>query len=51
MKRAKVTENHCAQVCEAKHAMTKLQKLWLAFTIVVGLVLLVYMLVCVCVHH
>lgn len=42
---------HCTQVCDAQEKSGKLQKLWLAFTVIASLVLLTYMLVCMCVHH
>lgn len=42
---------HCTEVCDAEHKPGKLQKLWLAFTVLSCLVLLTYMLVCMCVHH
>jgi hypothetical protein len=43
--------SHCAQVCEAEFAPSRFQKVWIAFTIFAALILLLYMLVCVCVHH
>ena len=40
----------CILKCAPEPA-TRLQKIWVAFLILASAVLLLYMLVCVCVHH
>jgi hypothetical protein len=53
-RKAELEKEQEQEVCILKCApepATRLQKIWVAFLILASVVLLLYMLVCVCVHH